>query len=59
MSLTPTCTSTTTIDLVGDIEVENVMDNDIIELERPKARKNEKAKCKAQGRPTEDIVQLS
>ncbi|KAG6624715.1 hypothetical protein CIPAW_16G047100 [Carya illinoinensis] len=56
-SLTPTQCSGTTIDSAFDIEGDNVMENEVIELDRPIGRKAEKGKRKAQGRgkfPTQE-----
>ncbi|KAG6660872.1 hypothetical protein CIPAW_03G134500 [Carya illinoinensis] len=54
-SLTPTPTrcSAATEDSVFDLEMENVIENEVIELDRPMGRKAEKGKRKAQGRQME------
>ncbi|KAG2667565.1 hypothetical protein I3760_15G121800 [Carya illinoinensis] len=53
MSLSPTPTPTrcsaATEDSVFDLEMENVIENEVIELDRPMGRKAEKEKRKAQG----------
>ncbi|KAG6639654.1 hypothetical protein CIPAW_10G115900 [Carya illinoinensis] len=62
MSLSPTPTPTrcsvATEDLVLDLETENVIENEVIELDRPMGRKAEKGKRKAQGRQAEENFQL-
>lgn len=46
------------VDLVIDTKTKHIVDNDVIDLERPMWRKLEKAKQKARTRPTEDIVEI-
>ncbi|KAG6629114.1 hypothetical protein CIPAW_14G061500 [Carya illinoinensis] len=57
-SPTPTRCSGATIDEAFDMEADEVMENEVIELERPIGRKAEKGKRKAQGRQTEENFQL-
>ncbi|KAG6644321.1 hypothetical protein CIPAW_08G047300 [Carya illinoinensis] len=57
-SLTPTRCSGSIIDSAFDIEVDEVMENEVIELERPIRRKAEKGKRKAHGRQVEENFQL-
>ncbi|KAI3819906.1 hypothetical protein L1987_13759 [Smallanthus sonchifolius] len=40
------------------LEIGNVIENEVIELDRPMGRKDEKGKRKAQGGQTEEIIQL-
>lgn len=47
------------VDSVYKAKVEHVVDNDVVELERPMDRKVEKAKWKAPSKPVEDILQIS
>ncbi|XP_041013845.1 uncharacterized protein LOC121257048 [Juglans microcarpa x Juglans regia] len=47
------------IDSVGGTEGENLESNDVIELDRPIRRKAEKGKRKAQGRASDELVELS
>ncbi|KAG6666014.1 hypothetical protein CIPAW_01G001000 [Carya illinoinensis] len=51
---TPTRCSAATEDSFFDLETENVIENEVIELDRPMGRKAEKRKRKAQGRQAED-----
>ncbi|XP_042958060.1 ensconsin-like [Carya illinoinensis] len=55
---TPTPCSAATEDSVFDLETENVIENEVIELDRPMGRKAEKGKRKAQGRQAEENFQL-
>ncbi|KAG2678936.1 hypothetical protein I3760_11G027100 [Carya illinoinensis] len=57
-SPTPTRGSGATIDSAFDIEADEVMENEVIELDRPIGRKDEKEKRKAQGRQAEENFQL-
>ncbi|KAG6634190.1 hypothetical protein CIPAW_12G101800 [Carya illinoinensis] len=57
-SPTPTRCSGATVDSVFYMEVDNVMENEVIELDRPIGRKAEKGKRKAQGRQAEENFQL-
>ncbi|KAG6637594.1 hypothetical protein CIPAW_11G189100 [Carya illinoinensis] len=57
-SPTPTRCSGATVDSVFDMEADNVMENEVIELDRPIGRKAEKGKRKAQGRQAEENFQL-
>ncbi|KAG2721677.1 hypothetical protein I3760_02G092400 [Carya illinoinensis] len=55
---TPTRCSAATEDSAFDLETENVIENEVIELDRPMGRKAEKGKRKAQGRQAEENFQL-
>ncbi|KAG2717435.1 hypothetical protein I3760_03G175000 [Carya illinoinensis] len=55
---TPTRCSAATEDSAFDLETENVIENEVIELDRPMGRKAEKGKRKAQGREAEENFQL-
>ncbi|KAG2667639.1 hypothetical protein I3760_15G125900 [Carya illinoinensis] len=55
---TPTRCSAATEDSVFDLETETVIENEVIELDRPMGRKAEKGKRKAQGRQAEENFQL-
>ncbi|XP_042986685.1 stress response protein NST1-like [Carya illinoinensis] len=57
-SLTPTRCSDATVDSVFDIEADQMLENEVIEPDRPIGRKAEKGKRKAQGRQTEGNFQL-
>ncbi|KAG6667698.1 hypothetical protein CIPAW_01G118700, partial [Carya illinoinensis] len=57
-SPTPTRCSGITVDSIFDIEADNVMENEVIELDRPIGRKAEKGKRKAQDKQTEENFQL-
>ncbi|KAG6667069.1 hypothetical protein CIPAW_01G075100 [Carya illinoinensis] len=57
-SPTPTRCSGATVDLVFDLEADHVMENEVIELDRPIGRKSEKGKRKAQGQHAKENFQL-
>lgn len=47
------------VDSVNDAEMEHVVDNNVVDLERPMGRKADKAKRKALTIPVKDIVKIS
>ncbi|KAG2726387.1 hypothetical protein I3760_01G109900 [Carya illinoinensis] len=57
-SPTPTRCSGATVDSVFDLEADHVMENEVIEPDRPIGRKAEKGKRKAQGQHAEENFQL-
>ncbi|XP_042988590.1 uncharacterized protein LOC122316116 [Carya illinoinensis] len=57
-SPTPTRCSGSTIDSAFDMEADEVMENEVIELDRPIGRKAEKGKRKAQSKQAEENFQL-
>ncbi|KAG2727687.1 hypothetical protein I3760_01G169600 [Carya illinoinensis] len=57
-SPTPTRCSGATIDSAFDMEADEVMENEVIELDRPIGRKAEKGKRKAQSKQAEENFQL-
>ncbi|KAG6647360.1 hypothetical protein CIPAW_07G073800 [Carya illinoinensis] len=57
-SPTPTRCSDATVDSVFDIEADQMLENEVIEPDRPIGRKAEKGKRKAQGRQVEENFQL-
>ncbi|KAG6676366.1 hypothetical protein I3842_15G147800 [Carya illinoinensis] len=57
-SPTPTRCSGATIDSAFDIVADEVMENEVIELDRPIGRKAEKGKRKAQSKQVEETFQL-
>ena len=61
MSPSPTSTrcSGATVDSAFDLETDNVVDNEVVELDRPMGRKAEKGKRKAQASLTQEIVGLN
>ncbi|KAF5473441.1 hypothetical protein F2P56_010052 [Juglans regia] len=58
-SRTSSMATNSPIDSVGGTEGENMETNDVIDLDRPIGRKAEKGKRKAQGRASEELVELS
>ncbi|XP_040989513.1 uncharacterized protein LOC121237023 [Juglans microcarpa x Juglans regia] len=65
LTMSPTYSRTSTvapnspIDSVGGTEAENLVENDVIKLDRPMGRKAEKGKRKAQTRASDELVELS
>ncbi|KAG6633329.1 hypothetical protein CIPAW_12G041600 [Carya illinoinensis] len=57
-SPTPTRCSGATVDSVFDLEADHVMENEVIEPDRPIGRKAEKGKRKAQGQHVEENFKL-
>ncbi|XP_040987808.1 DNA ligase 1-like [Juglans microcarpa x Juglans regia] len=58
-SPTPTRCSDATVDSIFDLEANNVVDNKVVELNRPMGRKAEKGKRKAQALSAQEIVGLN